>query len=344
MIRLQLALPWIQEHQQLGDLAVSRGPTSTLAYDDGITLLVKLLDPADYRSVEDALRAARDAEGAGVVTLVAGAIPVPWRAALRSSGVSFIDTSGVAEIRWPRIEVSAGQFAQTVERRRAPLPLQKGHAIVIQELVIAALRNENPTIGDAATRAGVGISTASRAIAQLAGHGLVDKRRVGRQVVVHVSDPAAVANLLVPRIAWPPGTTLSGYLWGATVWDTAAALSQRARRAGVALAITGRSALPFLGILSTFPPAQIRCWVAAPADGLDAIARQLTLEPAPPDESNVVLGADPWKAGVHSRSERRFDRWEASVAHPLRVWCDLHDEPRGTDFADQLWKELVSDG
>lgn len=343
MTTLQLALPWARSYQQLDDLAVHRGPTSLLTYDDGITLQVRLLDPSDYQSVESLVRAGA-AEIPGVVALVAGTIPVPWRAALRSAGVSFLDTSGVAEIRWPRVKISTGQFTRKVERRRAPLPLQKGHAIIIQELVLAALRDEVLTIGDAAERAGVSMSTASRAITQLAKHGLVDKRRIGRQIRVHTVDPVAVADLLVPRTVWPQGTTVAGYAWGASAWETAATISERARRSEIVLAITGRSALPFLGILSTSSPARTHCWVAVPAGDLDAVAQQLGLEPAPADESNVGLAADPWMVGVHSRSTRRFDRWEASIAHPLRVWCDLHGEPRGADFANQVWKDLASDG
>jgi hypothetical protein len=55
---------------------------------------------------------------------------------------------------------------------------------------------------------------------------------------------------------------------------------------------------------------------------------------------NVRISADRWRVGVHRRAIARFDELTAMVAHPLRVWCDLHAEQRGSEFAAQLWGEI----
>ena len=81
-----------------------------------------------------------------------------------------------------------------------------------------------------------------------------------------------------------------------------------------------------------------------PFDHLERLGRQIGLEPAPAEESKVILAADPWKIGLHGRESRAFQDWTATVAHPLRIWCDLRGEQRGIEFAAQLWKEISRRG
>lgn len=138
--------------------------------------------------------------------------------------------------------------------------MQKSHAVAVQELVVAALGGEQLSIGEIAERASVGLSSASRAISQLEAHGLVEKQRTGRSVLVDVADPVPVAELLAERTAWPHGKTLSGFAWGRNVWDVAMAVSERAGEADVPLSVTGRTALAYLGVLGTSPSAAVRCW------------------------------------------------------------------------------------
>lgn len=337
---LLLNLPWVSSVQRLGGIRIDRGSANILRYEDGITLAIRLFDPADYKSVDELVDIARQSADPGVVVLVAGVIPVGWRSKLRAAEVSFIDVSGVAEIRWPRLIISTGQFARSVQRRRLPMSMQKGNAVVVQELLLAAFGGENLTVGEIADRAEVGLSTASRSISQLAEHGLVDKRRDGARTRVDVMDPILVAELLAMRTAWPQGRTLSGYVWGRNIWEVASSISSHAERAEIGLAITGRTALAFLSVLGTSSPGQTRCWVGAKDADLEQVARRIGLEPTPEDESNVILAADPWNVGTHGRGQRWFDTWTASIAHPLRVWCDLQGEQRGAEFAAQLWKEI----
>lgn len=341
---LQLDLPWIRPFQGLGELRVRRAATSVLSYEDGIDLAVRLLEPSDFVSADELVTSERHIEVPGTVVLVAGAIPVAWRPKLRAAEISFVDVSGVAEINWPRLRVSTGQFAHEAQRRREVLPMQKGHAVVVQELLSATFRGEHPTIGELASRADIGLPTASRAVAQLAQHGLVEKRRTGSSVHVEVVDAVAVAELLASRTGWPQGTTVSGYLWGRSIWEVASSISSSAAQAEIAVAVTGRTALAFMGVLGTSSPRQTRCWVAGHSQDLERIGRQIGLEPAPAEESNVILAADPWKVGLHGRESRTFQDWTATVAHPLRTWCDLRDEQRGIEFAAQLWKEISRRG
>jgi hypothetical protein len=339
---LRLNVPWLRgEAERVGDLAISGGPEDVLTYDDGISLQVVVLDPAACTSADELVARARVAGGPGRVVLAAGAVPVEWRAELRGAEVSFMDAGGVAEIAWPRLRAASGRFAgQPVVRHREPMPLQKGHALVVQELAIAAGNGEQPLITELAQRAQVSMSTASRAVAQLAEYGLAGRDKVWRQVRVGVPDLAGLANLLADRTAWPRTEMVCGYAWGRTIWDVAATISRNAAEVGVTAAVTGRVAAGFLGVFGTSSPREVRCWVNMNGQSLADNARLLGLEPSPPESANVRLSADPWRIGVHRREDGRLDNWTAVVAHPLRVWCDLHGEERGRDFASQLWGEV----
>ena len=341
---LLLDLPWIETVQEIDGVTLQRNQANSLRYDDGIELAVQLVEPGDFGELADLIDHVDRTRGPGRVVLVAGAVPLAWRSHLRSARVSFVDPSGVAEISWPRLKVSSGQFARRSERSRAPLPMQKSHAVAVQELVVAALRGERLSIGEIAERASVGLSSASRAISQLEAHGLVEKQRRGRAVLVDVADPVLVAELLAARTAWPQGSTLSAFAWGRNIWEVAASLTQRARDADVSLSVTGRTALAYFGVLGTSSTEQVRCWVGEQESELEAVAERLGLEPAPVKESNVVLAADPWGVGMIGRAEREFEGSRAVVAQPVRVWCDLHSEQRGTEFAAQLWKEIEGRG
>jgi hypothetical protein len=139
---LSLDLPWIPlEPEPIGELVIRRGRNDVLAYDDGITLQVRVLDPAARASAEVIVADAQAEAGPGRVVLVAGTVPVEWRAVLRQAGLSFIDVAGVAEIAWPRVQVSTRHLTGPAERRTTAIPLQKGHALVVQELLIACQRN-----------------------------------------------------------------------------------------------------------------------------------------------------------------------------------------------------------
>ena len=255
---------------------------------------------------------------------------------------SFLDASGVAEIHWPRLSVSAGAYTMAKRRRRDPVPLQKGHAVVIQELLIDTGGGGMPSISEIARGAGASLSTASRAISQLARQGLVSKVRSGRGLLVEVQDRMALTELLARRTAWPGTETTYGYLYGRNTWDVATRLSTLAEAARIDLAVTGRTGAAFLGVASTVAPVQVRCWVSMPGGTLTAMATALGLEPVPPEEANVAMSADRWRIGNHRAVYGSLgDEWWTTVSNPLRVWCDLRDEPRGTEFAAQLWERIV---
>lgn len=335
---LTLDLPWVKvPGAQAGGLTVRRGRRPSLAFDDGIVLDVLIIDPASFGSASEVIDTARSVSGPGRVVLVAGAVPVEWRAELRLAEVSFFDVSGVAEINWPRVQLSARQFGRPIRRRRSALPLQKSHALVAQEVLIRAGDGDRPTIGELAEATGVSVPTASRAVSQLAEHGLVAKRKEGTWVSVDVVDRLAIAERLAERSGWPGGELLEAFQWGRTIFDVAARLSAAASKAGVEVAVTGRVGAAYLGVLGTSSPDEVRCWAVTGGASLGELAEAIDLEPAAGGAGNVVLCSDPWRVGVHRRAEVDFDDMQAWVAHPLRVWCDLHDDRRGSEFAAQMW-------
>ncbi len=192
---LRLNAPWIpSEPDRHGDLAISRGSDDVLTYDDGISLRIEVLDPVRYKTVEDLVVTARDAAGPGRLALVAGAVPVEWRATLRQAELSFIDVDGVVEIAWPRLRVSTSRFGKEIVRHRGAVPLQKGHALVAEELLISSVDGTPPTITELARRAGVDKSIASRAVAQLARQGLVAREQSRRRVLSSSPTQAAWRN------------------------------------------------------------------------------------------------------------------------------------------------------
>ena len=343
MTTVTLDLPWLTASERVVDgLTIIRGPDNVLRYDDSIELAVRLVDPGDFESPELLLDAI--VAQPGTVSLVAGAVPLPWRAQLRSSGTSFIDVSGVTEISWPRLRASGSRAFETVRRHRSPLPFQKGYGRLIQELVAVALAGQSLTVGELAEQANSNPSSASRAVAQLVSHGLVSRHRERGRSAIEVVDPVQLAELLAERSVWPNGQTLSGYVWGRTVWEVACQVGDQAALRHIVAAVTGRTALAYLGVMSTSSPAEIRVWVDTGGRDLADVAAQLGLEPAPADESNVTLSGDPWHVGTHRPSTRSYDGMHAPIAHPVRVWCDVQTEPRGSEFAAQLWKVMRHGG
>ncbi|MDE0778262.1 MAG: hypothetical protein OSB43_18435, partial [Nocardioides sp.] len=131
-----------------------------------------------------------------------------------------------------------------------------------------------------------------------------------------------------------------GFYWGRSVFDVAARISEAAHRSEIDIAVTGRVGAAYLGVLGTSSPRAVWCWVHCGDRELADIAERLSLEPASEDSSNVRLSSDPWRLGVHRRTTEMLDDWSASTAHPVRVWCDLHSEPRGTEFAAQMWRMI----
>lgn len=337
---LQLDAPWAPvKPEGFADLVVRRGRDNVLTYDDGIRLRVRLIDPAAYRSAEDLVVSALSAAGEpGQLALVGGTVPVGWRASLRRAGLSFIDIDGVVDVTWPRLRVSSAQFGKEVVRRRQPAPLQKGHALVAEELLMAGLAGRHLSVTELAHQAGVAKSVASRTAAQLAGLGLVE--RSGYRGPLRVASLTDLAELVAARSAWPGTEVVAGYAWGRTIFDSAATLSRNAESAGIDFAVTGRVGAAFLGVLATSSPSEVRCWVNVAGRSLEEAAAALGLEPTPDGSANVRISADRWRFGLHRRASARFDELAAIVAHPVRVWCDLHGEQRGSEFAAQLWGEI----
>lgn len=338
---LSLSLPWLPDSPLwIENLGIQRGGANILMYDDHITMDVRVLDPGEYRTAEALTAAALEQRGPGRVVLVAGALPVRWRAALRANGLSFFDSSGVIEIDWPKVLVSTARFAHDVQRQRSPISLQKGHALILQELLVVTGGAGRPTISDLANNTGTSLSTASRAISQLADHGLVAKDRDDNHVRVTVVQRRELAKRLATQTKWPGREALAGFRWRPNTWDLASQLSEAAAKKKIALAVTGRVAAAFLGLMTTSSPERIHCWVSGDQEQLVSAAVQLELERAPMNESNVILSTDPWGVGVHRRQAIGFEQWRASIANPIRIWCDLHAEPRGADIADQLWSVM----
>jgi hypothetical protein len=338
---LSLALPWVPwVPEQVGELAVRRGEEHVLCYDDGLTLEVRVLDPARYTSAGALLEDADEEQQPGQVVLAAGVVPTGWRDLLRDGELSFIDVSGAIDIDWPRLRVTAARFAPEVPRQPAVMALQQGHALILEELLIAGASGARPAIAKLASGAGVSLSAASRAIAQLCEHGLAVKERAAGNVIITVADRRSAAGVLAAQTAWPGDDVAGGYLDGPDGWQLAARISAAAAGAGIDLAVTGGTGAAFRGAPGP-PPPEVRCWVVPGPLSLPGVMRQLGLEPAPEGQANVLLAADPWRVGVHRRSQVSRAEAVASVAHPVRVWCDLHSEPQGAGAAGWLGEAVI---
>ncbi len=99
--------------------------------------------------------------------------------------------------------------------------------------------------------------------------------------VIEVTDAVQLAELLAERSTWPNGPTVHGYMWGRTVWEIAALVGEQAARNKIVVAVTGRTALAYLGVMTTSSPPDVRVWVDAGDRELAEVAPLLGLEPAP---------------------------------------------------------------
>lgn len=221
--------------------------------------------------------------------------------------------------------------------------LRSPHLPVVQELLIAATRGEELTFAELTARGGQRIF-AGEAVEELEARGYVEQRRESaRRVLVVVRDAGGLADLLAGLSAWP-GTSRQGgrrllavgYLWGRNSWDIAARLTRNAEAADVPLAVTGRTGAAFYGIAGPSSRIQVRCWAVADRKTATVMAGRLGLEEVPEREANVLVAADPWRLGTGGAGIIRSGKCEASVAHPARVWCDLHGEDGGRELAAGL--------
>jgi hypothetical protein len=342
---LTLDLPWLPDQPvDLAEVEIERGPVNRLSYDDGIELAVALLaaDPED--SVRSILRQVDELGGPGKVVLVVGSVPVEWRSKLRKQGVSWLATDGRMELRWPRLSVSAHRLsvsAPTPARKRSPVALQKRQGVVAQVLCELALSESLPvTVSQLAGMAEVDVAVASSAAETLARHGFVSKQREGNTVLIGVDDVSSLARLLADRTGWEHAKVVWAHGFGRSPLDVAHRVTRAAKDSGTSVAVTGRVGATYLGIVGTGEPSTVRVRVEATPDDAAVALEQLGLEAVDREAANVAVALDRWRLGTTSAQVHRFQRYSALIAPPVRVWCDLDGEPRGTEFAAHLWEMM----
>jgi hypothetical protein len=358
-VELRLDALWVpDEPVRSGDVVLSRGDNE-LVYGGSLCVPVRTVDPASVLTVEELIDAVRAADGPDLVVLVAGHVPTGWRGRLKRAGVSFACDDGTIEIfttdiKWPGLGDAAppagpyGGLTEPDGRRPGAggdLSLRSPHLPVLQELVSAAMRGQQLAYPELAGRAGTARIFAGETVAELEAHGYVERRQDSfHRVSVVVRDAPALASALARQSAWPgnkPAIAV-GYLWGRNRWDMAASLSRNAAAVGVKIAVTGRAGAAFHGVSGPSPRIQVRCWAAADRRTFAKIAELLGLEKVPENEANVLVAADPWGLGTRGVATVRSGKWEASVARPVRVWCDLRSEDGGRALAAELWEKIFT--
>jgi hypothetical protein len=336
---VMLDLPWVPESVEFDGVVVRRGPVSAVTLDDGIQLGITVLDPSGYESVEELMGVSRAAERPGQVVLIAGSIPLNWRGELRASGASWYDPSGALELHWPRLEVdSLHVWVSRGRRRRRPLALQQGHAVAAQVLLAGALGGrEAMSVSWVAESACISLPSASRSIKALKEFGLVQRVGATRHQGVAVVNPTDMARVLADRTGWSTAVVFWGYLWGANPLDVAERLDRAAAQHQGDLAITGRAGASFMGVLGTGDIRVVRARLRCKTSELATACRGIGIEPAHQEQANVAVAADPWGLGAVGANIAKFEGYVARIASPLRIWCDVGDEPRGSEFAAQTW-------
>ncbi|MGH3170092.1 MAG: hypothetical protein ACRDN0_29940 [Trebonia sp.] len=331
-VELRLNVPWLSEEAiSVGDLSVGRGNDSALTHG-ALSVPVHMLDPALFLTVEPLIFAAQRADSPSKLVIVAGHVPVVWRGALREAGVSFACDDGVVEVTWPR---------RITPSPRLTLTLAREEALLAQELVIAAVAGQSPTCRELGDWTRTSADDVLAVAAKFAEHGLVRLAGQPSGSRVTVTNVTALADALAHRTAWPGShKVVGGYAWGRNIWAIATLVSRNAAAAGIDVAVTGRAAAAFHGVVGPASRSEVWCWVSAEGRSLKTIATELRLEPVPWDDANVLVAADPYGIGTSRRGSADSGQWTATVAHPLRVWCDLHHEDRGLDLTGKIWPRV----
>lgn len=339
---LRVDLPWLPGELDLQAIVVSRGYENVLTYDDGIRLAVEVRDPALVHSLDELIESVLAGDEPGSVVLVAGQVPASWRSKLRERGISWADAGGAISLDWPRVRVTSHQASIVAPRRRRQVvPLQRGVARVAQEIAIRAVAGTTPMIlADLVDATGVSLSSVSRLVSALAAHGWVKKSGDRRPVEIEVPDLSQYMEMLAERTRWNHLPELHCYGWGPSLLSLASEISARSDAEREDIAITGRIGAAFHGVLSSGQPRSLHVRAGVEPSMLFELASHLRLEVVNADEANVVLAADRWRVGSQGAERRTFDGMTATVAHPVRVWCDLRDEQRGNDIASELWKAV----
>jgi len=258
--------------------------------------------------------------------------------------VSFLAADGTAEIFWPRLRVSASRFLEPAIQRRTPaVTLRGSHARIVQALLIAEMDERSfETSKELAVAAGTGPSIVSRLLNKLARQGLVAIEREAGTARPHVADRVALANLLRGQRGWAQSRVVYGYVYGRDAIDRAARLADRtaAEPRGPSIAVTGA-----LGAMAYEAFAvgitQLRVWLHAKQDSpSEPTMLAAGIEPAAAEEANCQVAFDRDGVGLLGARPVGLGHSEIPVAHPLRVWCDLENEPRGESIAAELWSRM----
>lgn len=345
---LTLDVPWIPEDPRtLDGLRLRRGRDAELRYLtadlDGITQRVEV--EFAHRSLDPDMVAARArAQPAGQLFLIVGPVPLELRAPLRDRMVSFLATDGTAEIFWPRLRVSASRFTdEVVERRTSAVTLRGSHARVVQALLAADMEGDVFETSKAlGLRAGVGPSVVSRLLQKLARQGLVVLEREAGQAQPRVADRVALATLLRDERGWASARAVYGYVYGRDVIDRAARITNSASSDPDAddVAISGAvGAMAYDAV--AVGVTELRVWLSGLAESPPE-PRLLAagIEPAARHEANCQVAFDRDGIGLLGARDVSLGHSDIRVAHPLRVWCDVHDELRGDDIAAELWSRM----
>ncbi|MGH9187691.1 MAG: winged helix-turn-helix domain-containing protein [Acidimicrobiales bacterium] len=102
---------------------------------------------------------------------------------------------------------------------------QNGHTLVPTDLLIAAIEGPHLSISELAGKAGVTLQTASKAISQLAEHGVAAKERDGHRVWVSVVDPTELASKATRRTDGVARPWNAGGLIGTTASSSSVTVS-----------------------------------------------------------------------------------------------------------------------
>jgi hypothetical protein len=186
----------------------------------------------------------------------------------------------------------------------------------------------------------VDVAVASSAAETLARHGFVSKQREGNTVLIGVDDVSSLARLLADRTGWEHAKVVWAHGFGRSPLDVAHRVTRAAKDSGTSVAVTGRVGATYLGIVGTGEPSTVRVRVEATPDDAAVALEQLGLEAVDREAANVAVALDRWRLGTTSAQVHRFQRYSALIAPPVRVWCDLDGEPRGTEFAAHLWEMM----
>ena len=322
----QLLLKWFDKPPTLKRLESGADFAATLG---STKLIMEFKASADAASVRAAIQQLGKSKKSEIPIVVVPYMGEVGRRLCEEARVSWLDLSGNADIRAPRLRVLVdGMPNRYVQRGRPATPFAPKSSRLTRWLLIHP--SNSFTQRELARATGLDVSQISRLVRRLQEQRLV---RVGENGHVALADRKLLLEEWASDYRFQQHRILQGHIPGRSGPETVEHVSRALGDANVSHAFTG--------LAGAWPYTQASAFrlVTVYVNELPTAARLRAIDFVPNEKGSNAWFVVPVDEGVFDGS-RDFDG--ARYAHPVQVWLDLKEQPeRSKEVASDLRDRIL---